>query len=120
MIQTLMEWKELIVTVLSALIIIFRLIASNAKNAKLRKAAEMLNFVAEKARELVEQAEKIVNFRGADKKEWVLTKINQACIDAGIPFDKELASRAIEAAVELTKTVNARDKDKKLTLEVLE
>lgn len=97
---------------LSLLTTIFVLVAKLTKNVKLRKLAERITFFREQVEKYVALAEEIVNFKGKDKKEWVVTKVNQAAIDAGIQFDADVVSQLIEEVVNLTKIVNARDKDK--------
>lgn len=80
---------------------------------KERNLEKWENFFKEQAEIFVILAEDIKNFEGKDKKEWVLTKINQAAIDAKIPFNAALVDTIIEKVVEITKKVNRRDKDKK-------
>lgn len=81
--------------------------------AKERNLEKWENFFNEQAKLFVVLAEDIKNFEGKDKKEWVLTKINQAAIDAKIPFNEALVDTIIEKVVDITKKVNRRDKDKK-------
>jgi len=100
-----------IVTILTALVTIFTLIANLTKNVKLKKAAENLNKVSKVVSEFVVAAEGITNFAGSDKKEWVLTKVNQYAIENKIPFNKDLVSNLIEEVVAASKQVNAREKD---------
>ncbi len=80
---------------------------------KERNLVKWENFFKEQAEIFVILAEDIKNFEGKDKKEWVLTKINQAAIDAKIPFNAALVDTIIEKVVEITKKVNRRNKDKK-------
>lgn len=83
------------------------------RTTKERNLEKWENFFKEQAEIFVILAEDIKNFEGKDKKEWVLTKINQAAIDAKIPFNAALVDTIIEKVVEITKKVNCRDKDKK-------
>ena len=64
--------------------------------------------VASSINKLVEEAEKFIGYSGAEKKQYVTTRINQFCIDNNIEYDITLVSSLIESAVNLTKTVNAR------------
>jgi hypothetical protein len=82
------------------------------KNAKAKKAAENVIKICEAVVPFIEEAEKFAGYGGAEKKEYVLTKANQFAIDNDIPFNSELVGEKIEAFVELSKTVNAREKDK--------
>lgn len=88
-------------------------IAANAKNKKLKRKAENWAKIAKAAQIYVADAEQFLNFAGTEKKEWVITKINQYAIDKGIEFDVRLASALIEDIVQLSKKVNGREKDQK-------
>jgi len=50
----------------------------------------------------------LVTFSGAQKKEWVLTKLNRAAIDNNIPYDEVIVSNLIDELVAFTKTVNVK------------
>jgi hypothetical protein len=82
------------------------------KSAKAKKTAENVIKICDAVVPFIEEAEKFVGYGGAAKKEYVLTKANQFAIESGIPFDAELVGEKIEEFVELSKTVNAREKDK--------
>lgn len=82
------------------------------KNRKAKKALEALNSIAGQIQPLVVEAERFVNYTGAEKKQFVLTKINDFAIKNKIPFDEAAASTLIEEIVATTKQVNMRDKDK--------
>ncbi len=86
-------------------------IAANAKNKKKKVQAENWNKIAKAAQVYVTDAEQFLNFAGSEKKEWVLTKINQYAIEKKIQFDARQASALIEDIVQLSKKVNGRDKD---------
>lgn len=112
---TVKEFFSLLAIAVPLLITTFTFIAKASGNKKLQKIAERINFFKEQATKYITLAEQIVNFRGADKKEWVLTRINQSCIEAGIPFDHDMASDIIEGIIALSKSVNKREKDSLLT-----
>lgn len=82
------------------------------KNRKAKKALEALNSIAGQIQPLVVEAERFVNYTGAEKKQFVLTKINDFAIKNKIPFDETATSNLIEEIVATTKQVNMRDKDK--------
>lgn len=58
---------------------------------------------------LVEMAEELENCSGAEKKEYVLTKVKEYATKNGIEFDAEKVSDKIEALVKLSKQVNKRN-----------
>lgn len=86
-------------------------IARTTKKYKLEKTLTFINDIAQVA---VVEAEKHINYRGKEKKEYALTKINQACIENKVRFNLEQASQIIEKIVQSTKEINQRDKDKQL------
>lgn len=86
-------------------------IAANSKNKRAKKVAENVNKIAKAAQTYVTDAEQFIHYSGTEKKTWVLTKINQYAIQAGIPFDEDQASGIVEDIVTITKKVNRRDKD---------
>lgn len=61
--------------------------------------------------EYVKEAEKL-DGAGVLKKEIVMAKIRTLCANKKIKFNEQKISGLIESVVELTKTVNARAKDK--------
>lgn len=61
--------------------------------------------------EFIIKAEQFLNYKGAEKKEYVKTQLGLFCIENGIHFDHEKFEKEIDKIVELTKKVNARDKD---------
>jgi len=111
--QTITDILKLIATSLPFIIAAATYIAANAKNKKLKRKAENWAKIAKAAQVYVADAEQFVNFAGTEKKEWVITKINQYAIDKGIEFDARQASALIEDIVQLSKKVNGRDKDLK-------
>ena len=83
-------------------------------NAKAKKIAENLIKISNAVAPYVAEAEKFVNYSGAEKKEFVLTKANQFAIEEGIDFNAAEVGKKIEELVALTKSVNKRDKDKEV------
>ena len=60
--------------------------------------------------DLMKIAEEFTNYSGIEKKEYVLTKLNQLSIDNKVNFDIEKASSKIEELISLSKNVNAKEK----------
>ena len=79
-----------------------------SKLAKWVKRAEELNKIQKEIMSYIPLAEQFVNFESKDKKEWVLTKIGQFCLNNDIVYDDEKASEILEHAIDLTKSVNRR------------
>ena len=48
----------------------------------------------------------MVGLSGEMKKDYVITKVNQKCINNGEKFDEEATSQIIESLIDLSKNVN--------------
>ncbi len=59
---------------------------------------------------LMEIAETFSNYTGQEKKEYVLTKINQLAIENGVKFNAQEVSEKIEELIKLSWEVNAKTK----------
>ena len=69
------------------------------------------------------EAEKFINYTGIEKKNYVMTRLNQYAIANDIKFDQEEISNKIEELVELTKQVNKKSLvtiDEKVSEETIE
>lgn len=117
MTETLKLVLSILGTSLAWVSLISTLVVKQVKSNKLKKIASQLNFFTDQAQKYVSEAEKFLNYSGKDKKEYVMTKVNQAAIDNKVKFDKETVSSLIEKIVDITKNVNKREKDKGKELE---
>ena len=70
---------------------------------KLKNSYVLLDAVAP----LMEIAETFTNYSGEEKKEYVMTKVNQFAIENGIRFDSQAVSNKIEELIGLSKNVNS-------------
>jgi hypothetical protein len=61
---------------------------------------------------LIAQAEKFENYVGAEKKEYVKSRLAVYAVRHRIAFDEARFDQTIDEIVKLTKEVNGRDKDK--------
>lgn len=98
--------------VLALITTIITAIAKNCKSSKTAKTASNLLKVIEAVQTYVTQAESLINFTGANKKEWVMTKVNQFCISKGISYEQEQVDGIIESLIDFSKNVNARKEEK--------
>ena len=62
---------------------------------------------------IMEVAEKYVHYTGEEKKEFVLTKINQLAIENKLKFDEVAVSNKIEELITLSKEVNNKQQSTK-------
>ena len=89
------------------------LLKKNVKNNKLKKALEKSEEILNHLIPCVSEAEKFINYSGEEKKEYVMTKLNQYAIDNKITFDKEIISNKIEELIEMSKNVNSNAQPEK-------
>lgn len=89
-------------------------IAKNSKSVKVAKKATNLLSVITAVQTFVSQAESIVGFTGVNKKEWVMTKVNQYCISKGIAYDNDEVDKLVEQFIDFSKQVNAKNEEEKL------
>lgn len=84
-------------------------IVKNIKNKDANFNLASVMSIGEKAMEFIADAEKkfaTIRKSGVTKKEVVLTKINNLCIELGITYDETYWSEKVDAYLELTKSVN--------------
>lgn len=79
------------------------------KNVKAKNKLSAINKLTVTLQSLVVDAEKFADFTGAEKKEYVMTKINRYAIENKIPYDEQAVSEKIEDLVALSKEVNKRE-----------
>lgn len=103
---------SLMATGIGFMISLFTLIIKLSKNKKVRKTAEEMLSFTEKLSTFVEEAEKFSHYTGAEKKNFVLTKLNQFSIDNHMKFDEEWVSSKVDEVISLTKKVNASENKK--------
>ena len=64
----------------------------------------------------MKEAEGFRNYTGAEKKNYVLTKMNQFSIDNKINYDEDYVSCKIEELIETTKVVNTNANNETVTI----
>ena len=69
--------------------------------------------IEEKLLELIEEAEKFIEYSGKEKKEYVMDKIGEYAEELGIKADLQFVSEKIEELVKLTKGVNIYERKEK-------
>lgn len=108
-----MENFELIVSLASTaaglLIVCVSFLVKLINSIKKRKSQQNEVTLLDAVAPIVEIAETFTNYSGEEKKEYVLTKVNQFAIENGIKFDSTLVSNQIERLIELSKQVNKRE-----------
>ena len=107
-----METLQLVLTIsalaVALLTTIITAVAKNCKNTKLARAATNLLKVMGAVEGFVVEAEKLTQFTGPFKKEWVLTKVNEFCLKNNIAFEQEKVDKLLEDAIKFSKNVNAK------------
>lgn len=103
---------SLLGTFLGFLISVLTLVLKLSKNKKVRKTAEQMLAISETLNTFILEAEQFKNYTGEEKKNYVLTKINQFSIENKIKFSPDIISDKIEEIISLTKNVNATETQK--------
>lgn len=109
-----MSWEKMIPfvgTIVSLLAAFLTFLLKSIKNGKAKKFLQQTLKITEILQQLIVVAEKFTNYTGAEKKEFVLTKIEQFSIENNMKFDSEQISQMIDTLVDTTKKVNMRTKD---------
>jgi hypothetical protein len=76
------------------------------KYKNLFKGENAKHFVMDILREAMTVVENFANYTGEEKKEYVMTKVNQYCIENNIKYDAELTEENIEKMIDFSKGVN--------------
>ena len=91
---------------LTCIICFVKAIRSSKQKKELQDNATLMDAVGP----LMEIAEKYENYSGEEKKQFVLTKINQLAIENNLKFNAEEISKKIEELITLSKEVNNKAK----------
>ena len=105
-----MEWHEILIEILKGLIIVVPLVVSLVKYIK--QAIQERNWqqlVALVMNLMAEAESKFDN--GADRKIWVIGMIEASAHTINYPIDVEQISALIDSLCDMTKVVNAPDKE---------
>jgi hypothetical protein len=111
-----MENLELIVSLagtalslfIACVLFIVKIIRGYITKKKLKNSYVLLEAVAP----LMEIAEQFTNYSGEEKKEYVMTRVNQFALENKIKFDSEAVNEKIEELIGLSKKVNGVKSDK--------
>ena len=93
---------------IACVLFIVKIIRGYASKKKLTNSYVLLDAVAP----LMEIAETFTNYSGEEKKEYVMTKLNQFAIENGITFDKQAVINKIKELITLSKNVNGKEEVK--------
>ena len=99
-------------TFLGFFISILTLILKLCKNKRVRKSTEELLILSEQLYSFIQEAEQFKNYSGIEKKNYVLTRINQFSLENHLQFDSEYISNKLEELITLTKNVNQNSRKK--------
>ena len=108
-----MENLELIVSLagtalslfIACVLFIVKIIRGYITKKKLKNSYVLLEAV-------MEIAEQFTNYSGEEKKEYVMTRVNQFALENKIKFDSEAVNEKIEELIGLSKKVNGVKSDK--------
>ena len=77
------------------------------KNKKLKNILEHAEELTKNIIQFIIEAEKFSNYTGSEKKEYVITRLQQYAIKNNIKFDNELISNKIEELIDMSRNVNS-------------
>lgn len=106
--ESLELWLSIIGTALSLLITTLVFVIKFIKCYRAKKKMLNTSLLFEAVAPIVEIAESYSNYSGEEKKQFVLTKVNQFALENNIPFNADDISKKIEELIELSKQVNAK------------
>lgn len=81
------------------------------KSSKGKKTAENILKISGVIEQFIKEAEKFVNYTGAEKKAYVMAQATSFAVKNGIDVDDSYISQKVEELVTLTKEVNQRTQD---------
>ena len=93
---------------IACVLFIVKIIRGYITKKKLKNSYVLLEAVAP----LMEIAEQFTNYSGEEKKEYVMTRVNQFALENKIKFDSEAVNEKIEELIGLSKKVNGVKSDK--------
>lgn len=89
----------------SCVVFIVKMIQAIKTRKEQKDQIDLLDAVAP----IMEIAETFSHYTGEEKKEYVLTKINQFAVENNIDFDKDVVISKIEELITLSKKVNSKN-----------
>lgn len=101
---------SLVVSCFSLLLTLIITLKKIVNNKKILDVLDRIEDVTEEIIPLIIEAETFVNYTGEEKKQYVMTKLNQLAIDNGVDFDSNRFSNQIEELIELSNEVNVFSK----------
>lgn len=107
--KQILEAYEMIVAILSMIAFVLTLILKHTKSKKLKRALKNITLIEQVLREAMYQAEVLKNFTGSERREYVMTKVNQYCIAHHIEYQEEEILQAIEDNITLSKRINQKE-----------
>ena len=96
-------------TALSLLITCIIFIVRLVKSIKDKKRIQNCSFLDDAVAPLMEIAESFSNYSGEEKKQFVLTKVNQFAIENGLKYDADAITAKVEKLIDLSKKINAKN-----------
>lgn len=101
---------SLIGTALSMLVACLVFLIKLIHAMRVRKNKQDNDLLLEAVAPIMEIAETYLHYDGVEKKEYVMTKVNQFALENKITFNTEEISKKIEELIKFSKQVNAKKK----------
>ncbi len=106
-------WISIFVVILFLIIVVIicivRLIIVKKSKKRFQNEAVLLSAVAP----IMEIAEKYTNYFGEEKKQYVITRVQQFAVENKLNYDSKIVSDKIEELIDFSKKVNNKQDEEK-------
>ncbi len=108
--ENIKELITIISAVLGLLATVTGFLIPLVKTVRAKNKLSAINKLTAQLQSFIMDAEQLVNYTGAEKKEYVLTKANRFAIDNDLPYNEQEISGKIEELITVSKNVNYNEK----------
>lgn len=107
--ESIKEYLSVFGTLLGFLCTFLVFLKNKIKNKRVKKIIEKTEKITKTIIPTIIEAEQFDDYTGIEKKEYVMTKLQEYAISFGIKFDSQSLSDRVDELIELTKNVNVRE-----------
>ena len=106
-----LQWLlSLAATALSLFVACISFLVKLVKNIREKVKAKEYDELMESVAPIMEIAENYTQYKGADKKEYVMDKVNLYAAENGLLYDAKAVADKIEELIDFSKQVNKRER----------
>lgn len=107
--ESIKEYLSVFGTLLGFLCTFLVFLKNKIKNKRLKRIVEKTEKITKTIIPTIIEAEQFVEYTGIEKKEYVMTKLQEYAISFGIKFDSKSLSDRVDELIQLTKSVNVKE-----------